>query len=198
LQPGDEVPEASPDQAFGLIIRPDEVRGIDAAWTVLDPEAYRASLVAAGQGPEQVSALVDDDVSLDQFVQLMRSEVLCVQSFGLATTPVTVQEDLFGFATPGYSFSAGSSGYTDGQISFIQAVCQNRWTGAYASVYRARFGPSAQEEQTVLAQRATVYIECVRREGGDPPFDTVTEEDLDAFFAWFATDETPGCNFEEK
>jgi hypothetical protein len=193
LTPGDPIPSVTSDEAFAIIIGPNQIRGITASFEITDPDALSTSLLRAGQGQVQIDAIIQDDVSLDRFIELARLELDCLNKFGLATAPLTVETDSFGLSTPTYGVSLGASEFDDGQLAYIQSMCQNYYTGAYQWFYRARFGLSQEEETKFLVSAANRYVACVARSGAEIPFSKVSSDSLDQFFAWLATDETPGC-----
>jgi hypothetical protein len=193
LAPGDPILSVTGDEAFAIIVSPSQIRGVNGRFEITDTVALRESLTAADQGGAQIAALLGEPISLAKYIELVRLEIDCITQFGLDTSPMTIDKDAFGLSVPGYGVSLGASSFDDGQLAFIQAKCQNYYTGAYQWFYRGKFGLSKDDQTGVLVASANKYVACAMQAGVEVPFAEVTSDSLDQFFAWFATDDTSGC-----
>jgi hypothetical protein len=148
-------PRARADGAdsFFLIIGPSQMRGLSPECRIVDVEALVASLTEAGLDPAQVDA-VREPISLERYVSLTQLEMACLRASGIEPVDYRIVEDRHGVRSPTYGFSSEAPGLTWPEISDIQATCQNRFTGAYAYLYNAEFGPSAEEARIADAARA--------------------------------------------
>lgn len=192
-----ELPSIDPERALDLMIRPSQLRGVDSDYKIVDSQALGESLEAAGLAQAQIDALVANDLTLDRYTELVRLEIDCVAEGGVVASDITITDSGNGVEIPSYGVPAEVPGLTEGQIAYLQAVCQNRFTGAFQPLYRAAWGPSREEEGQLLIDAANRFMDCARTKDVSPPFDTIDESSLDGFFTWLSTDEVRNlaCTF---
>ncbi len=191
------TPPFDPNDPLRQIIRVDQMRGLDAELTIVDAEELAASLTEAGLHEAQVEALRRSDLSLQTYVRLVELEMACLRDQGIEPSPLEVSTLAYGVRQPTYGYLAEVPGMTDDEISRIQVTCQDRFTGAYQTLYAAKFTPSPDEALARDLAAANEFLDCARSRGIDPPIAAVhNSSDFDAFYAWYATpDADIDCHF---
>ena len=160
------TPPFDPNDPLRQIIRVDQMRGLDAELTIVDAEELAASLTEAGLHEAQVEALRRTDLSLQTYVQLVELEMACLRGQGIEPSPMEVSTLAYGVRQPTYGYPAEVPGMTDDEISRIQITCQNRFTGAYQTLYAAKFTPSP-DEALALRPRSSQRVPRLRAKPGD-------------------------------
>jgi hypothetical protein len=179
------------------MIRMDQLRGLGTDLEIVDAEALGDSLQDLGADAAQVEALRRADVSLDTYVALIQLEMACLRSHGIEPADYQVATVEYGIQLPTYSFPSTVAGLAENELSAIQLACQNAFTGAYQSLYKAKVGPSAEEALSRDIAAANKFIECARQRGVVSPISTVEDaRDFEVFYAWYSTPEADiDCRF---
>ncbi len=179
-----------PYDSLKSIIAVDQMRGLDANLRIVDAEELALSLEEAGLAAPQVQALRMSDLSLETYVALINLEVACVREQGIEATDPEVDTAEYGIQIPGYGYPAEVDGMTEADIAERQINCQNRFTGAYQTLYRASQLPSEQERLRLDMEGANAFLVCARGLGVEAPLDVVdSESSLEEFYTWFASPE---------
>lgn len=192
------TPAFDPNDPLQQIIRVDQMRGIDAELTIIDAEALADSLTEAGLHEAQVDALRASDLSLETYISLVQLEMTCLRDQGIEPSPLEVSTLVYGLQQPTYGYPTEVPGMTADEISLTQVTCQNRFTGAYQTLYAAKFTPSADERLARDLAAANDFLDCARTRGLDPPVRAVhNASDFEVFYAWYSTPEAAvDCHFK--
>ena len=176
--------------SFRNIIAVDQMRGLDANLRIVDADELALSLEEAGLAAPQVQALKRQDLSLETYMSLINLEVACLREQGIEATNPEVDTAEYGIQIPGYGYPAEVDGMTAAEIDERQANCQNRFTGAYQTLYCASQLPSEEEQLRLDMEGANAFLACARALGVEAPLDVVDNEaSLEEFHTWYASPE---------
>lgn len=174
--------------------------GIDSSGHITDATSLANELQARGIGDAQVAAVADGSLSLDEFVSLTQLEVSCAEDAGADVSGPTIVTALYGVEVPTYTWTIDPTLHNLDDVDAAILQCTSEYTIAYGMLYRASMGPSLEEQNRLLAEAATSFVECANESGSNPPLSVVEPEDLPAFFSWRATlspnDPSIDCPFE--
>ncbi|MCF6743951.1 hypothetical protein E9529_06615 [Blastococcus sp. KM273128] len=179
-----------PSNPLRSIIDSDAMRGLDSSLRIVDPEQLAASLTAAGLDSAQVEALRAQDLTLETYVRLIQLEVACLKEQGIEASDPQVVTAEYGVQIPVYGYPSTVPGLSETEIGYRQISCQNRFTGAYQTLYMAKFLPSEEERTRIDIVAANRFLACARSLGVTPPLDEVRNAvELNQFNDWYMTPE---------
>ena len=168
------------------IIAVDQMRGLDANLGIVDADELALSLEEAGLAAPQVQALRMLDLSLETYVSLINLEVACLREQGIEATDPEVEAAEYGIQIPCYGYPVVVDGMTEADIAERQINCQNRFTGAYQTLYRASQLPSKEERLRLDMAAANAFLACARDLGVETPLNVVdNESSLEDFYTWY-------------
>jgi hypothetical protein len=163
----------------------DDLAGLSADGQIIDGEALAGSIPDGSVAPVQREALSDGELSLEEFTELVRTELDCVREAGLRPTPISIVAVQFGVEIPTYSFTDPTDSSADSEGPLRQTECQQQYSALYQMLYVKANSPSAEEQQQLLVAEAQEFVACARAEGLEPPVDVVTRQSLDEVFRWY-------------
>lgn len=172
------------------IIAVDQMRGLDENLRIIDADELALSLEEAGLAAPQVQALRMLDLTLETYVSLINLEVACLRQQGIGATNPKVDTEEYGIQIPSYGYPAEVDGMTEAEIAERQVNCQNRFTGAYQTLYRVSQLPSEEERLRLDLAAANAFLVCARDLGVEVPLNVVdNESSLEKFYTWYASPE---------